>query len=80
MQPNWTQKTKHKLGIDCMDVVKDDTFIFFIGCFYFILGNMRPQLRSTIKAIQLIALAKTNHITNMVSVQYYSALLMIFYN
>ena len=39
MQPNWTQKTKHKLGIDCMDVVKDDTFIFFIGCFYFILGN-----------------------------------------
>ena len=37
--------------------------IFFIGCFYFTLGNMRPQLRSSVKAIQLVALAKTNHIS-----------------
>ena len=44
-----------------MDVVKNDTCIFYIGCFYFTLGNMRPQLWSTIKAIQLIALAKTSH-------------------
>ena len=37
-------------------------FIIYIGCFYFTLGNMRPQLRSSVKAIQLIALAKTSYI------------------
>ena len=38
-------------------------YILFIGCFYFTLGNMRPQLLPSVKAIQLIALAKTSYIS-----------------
>ena len=33
------------------------------GCFYFTLGNINPILRSSTKAIQLIALAKTIHLS-----------------
>ena len=39
------------------------SFTIFVGCFYFTLGNMSPQLRSSVKAIQLVALAKTSHIS-----------------
>ena len=37
-------------------------FLYCIGCFYFTLGNLHPRFRSTLKAIQLIALVKTTHI------------------
>ena len=39
------------------------SFLHYTGCFYFTLGNMRPQLRSSVKAIQLITLAKTSDIS-----------------
>ena len=32
---------------------------FIIGAFYFVLGNLRPQYRSVINMIQLVALCKT---------------------
>ena len=32
------------------------------GCFYFVLGNIHPKYRSTLRSIQLVALAKVMHI------------------
>jgi hypothetical protein len=35
---------------------------FYSGVFYYVLGNIRPIFRSSIRNIQLIAIAKTNDI------------------
>ena len=34
-----------------------------IGCFYYLLGNLSPYLRSQIKSIQLLLIAKSSVIT-----------------
>lgn len=36
--------------------------IFFLGCFYYVLANLLPEKRSTVDAVQLIAVAKTKDI------------------
>ena len=33
-----------------------------IGCFYFTIGNVHPKFRSSLKSIQLVALAKNEHL------------------
>ena len=40
----------------------DVFYMYFIGCFYFTLLNIRPHYRSALKAIQLVAIVKTIHI------------------
>jgi hypothetical protein len=37
-------------------------YLGFLGVFYFLLGNIRPIFRSTVRCIQLIGIAKTNYI------------------
>jgi len=37
-------------------------FLFCIGLFYYTLGNIRPHLRSTLRAIQLIACVTCDNI------------------
>ena len=37
--------------------------IYFIGAFYFTLGNLSPKNRSRLSAIQLVALVKSNFIS-----------------
>lgn len=34
----------------------------YIGCFYYTIGNIRPMFRSNLRAIQLLAIAKTSDI------------------
>jgi hypothetical protein len=34
--------------------------VYFVGAFYFTLGNLKPRNRSLLHAIQLVALAKTS--------------------
>ena len=34
----------------------------YTGCFYFTIGNLSPCLRSSLKAIQIVALAQVNKI------------------
>ena len=36
--------------------------INYTGCFYFTIGNLSPCLRSSLKAIQIVALAQVNKI------------------
>ena len=36
--------------------------LFFTGLFYYMLGNLRPELRSTYKTTQLIACVSSNNI------------------
>ena len=37
-------------------------YVFLKGCFYYTLGNIRPIYRSHLRAIQLLAIAKTHDI------------------
>ena len=36
----------------------------FVGMFYYTVGNLRPELRSTQRAIQLIACVTSSHIAD----------------
>ena len=36
--------------------------VIHAGCFYYTLGNIRPIFRSNLRAIQLLAVAKTSDI------------------
>ena len=36
--------------------------MYFIGVFYYILGNVRPQFRSSLKSIQLVSILKASYI------------------
>ena len=36
--------------------------LFYVGVFYYILGNIRPMFRSTLQAVQLLAVAKSSDI------------------
>ena len=35
---------------------------FFLGMFYFLLGNLHPRHRSSLKSIQLVAICKNTYI------------------
>ncbi len=39
-----------------------NTTIFYLGVFYYMIGNIRPELRATQRAIQLIACVKSDYI------------------
>ena len=38
------------------------TFMIITGMFYYTIGNLRPELRSTLKATQLIACVSSSNI------------------
>ena len=42
-------------GSVCAHVFHTVSYLSIIGMFYYVLGNLRPELRSTHRAIQLIA-------------------------
>ena len=42
------------MDMDCVTILQLH-FLVYIGMFYYMLGNLRPELRSTQRSIQLIA-------------------------
>ncbi len=60
--PLGSRRKIHKIGIIIMCMSHTCLFMFFhqpnSGAFYYILGNLRPALRSKTDTIQLLALAK----------------------
>ena len=60
VNPLGSYRGHHKLGVQILcilsDVYKSINFIhMYIGMFYYQLGNIKPQLRSILKTIQVIA-------------------------
>lgn len=65
--PLGAQKSIHKLGDTIMnsnDLINYQLLVFFKlpGMFYYTIGNIRPELRSTQRAIQLIACVTSKNI------------------
>ena len=56
----------HKLGELAWNLKKSTAMTILLvihaGCFYYTLGNIRPIFRSNLRAIQLLAVAKTSDI------------------
>ena len=63
--PLGSSRKIHKLGMYAMNWLYCDILVYslyFIGCFYFTIGNIHQKFRSTLKSIQLLALAKNEDI------------------
>ena len=63
--PLGSRRKKHKIGMlfsllftHMLTVLETFKPLNCIGAFYYILGNLRPQLRSIVSTIQLLALTK----------------------
>lgn len=50
----------HKLGKKCATKLWQKVSVITIGCFHFTLGNIRPEFRSSLSSIFLLAVAKSS--------------------
>ena len=57
----WGQVGKYTNWV-CLSYVVDNCHANYTGCFYFTIGNLSPCLRSSLKAIQIVALAQVSKI------------------
>ena len=55
VNPLGSRRGKYKLGMHSEPTLIKFTFVCLIALFYYTLGNIRPKYRSTLRAIQLIA-------------------------
>ena len=61
--PIGSRSTKHKLGrYDYVYIVCVSMPILCVGVFYFLLGNISPQFRSSLNIIQLLTVVKQSYI------------------
>lgn len=58
--PLGSRSKKHKLGIVVMLLCMKYNYLLYVALFYYTLGNIPPKYRSSLRAIQLLAVLKSN--------------------
>ena len=60
--PLGSKAKKHKLGKICRESIGYTKVFIILGFLYYTLGNLDPILRSSLKSIQLLSVAKYDHL------------------